>query len=122
MAQFGQGQGELADLTGEEINYLIRHVFLVPGPTVDDYDVRFEGALVRSVIHGLEMCKDYLRGSQINAINSATSTMKQLYDTHGSFDGSSKVNEANLLRALQSLSQEGKWMFSTWKNTRGSES
>ncbi|KAI1759163.1 hypothetical protein GGR53DRAFT_524076 [Hypoxylon sp. FL1150] len=106
MAQAGQGQGELAS-SKEEISYIARHVFLVPGPKTNDYDVRHDGALLKSVIQTLDICKDYLRGSQINAANAANTTLKHLYDTHGSFDGSAKVDEAKLLRAFEALSQEG---------------
>ncbi|KAI1770978.1 hypothetical protein F4818DRAFT_454894 [Hypoxylon cercidicola] len=107
MAQPGQGGVADFNLSEDEAKYIIRHVFLpLDLPQTDDYDVDMEGALLKAVIQGLSMWKDFVQDGQSDAVLSAITTMKQLYDTHGSFNGASRVHEGNLLHAFKAFSQE----------------
>ncbi|KAF3059206.1 hypothetical protein GL218_04803 [Daldinia childiae] len=106
MAQVSQRK--LAELSAEEIRYIINHVFLPPQlPHENDYEVKNDEALLKMVVQTLYEFREYVQGDETNAVDSAITTMEHLHRNHDFAGDKSSTDQKGLRKAFHLLDQEG---------------
>ncbi|KAI1337558.1 hypothetical protein F5Y15DRAFT_147782 [Xylariaceae sp. FL0016] len=99
---------DLKSVNAEELAYIIHHVVLPPYlPQHDDYNPRYEEALLRTLVSALHGYQSHIDGDRMEEVNSAISMMKDFQSIHSFVDGFCSIDRYRLLQAFQRLTLHG---------------